>query len=151
MPNKDSEKLSVNTELENLQSNQIKHKVIIRTPILNLENLKMHNNGPTHEQVSQFKTRLSLLEKSIPEYTGGTKELSYFVVDFVQKLAVNDALLQSATFTAIESKIKDEPRNLIVNYKPTKWDELKALLQQRYVDPKSKTLTASTLTSTSKI
>lgn len=88
------------------------------------------------------------MDKTVPEYTNGSKDLIYFISkaeNLLTKLNTNDDFFNCLLIDYMQTKLHGKVRDILINSKPQNWPTLKALLQNKYGDPRSKTLLTNNL------
>jgi hypothetical protein len=96
------------------------------------------------------QTEMSMAKDMLPEYSGGSKNLAYFIKQvetYLSYLKKEDegCLFNCLLFEQIKSKLLGEARDVLISSNCTKWTELKNVLLNRFGDPRSEELLANDL------
>lgn len=100
-------------------------------------------NTNTMASVSQLE--ISMAKDMIPEYSGGSKNLAYFIkqVEYYIELFKREdeqCLFNKLIFEHIKSKLIGNARDILITSNCNTWSELKISLLQRFGDPRSEEL-----------
>ena len=98
-------------------------------------------------QISQIK--LSMANNLVPTYSGGSKDLAYFIRQSEKYLTLlkttDNALFNSLLLEQIKAKLSGPARNVIINISYNDWESLKKALTACFGDPRLEELLANDL------
>lgn len=98
--------------------------------------------------VSQVE--MNMAKDMLPEYSGGSKNLAYFVkqvetyIELLRK-PEDHCIFNRLLFEQVKSKLTGEARDVLISSNCNRWSELKEELLQRFGDPRSEELLAHDL------
>lgn len=126
-----------------------------RSPLnRNKSNNSSNNSIINNEQINTNKMAITNLELSmakdmLPEYSGGSKNLAYFISQAEQFITLlkrpEDCLFNKLLFEQVKAKIVGEARDVLISNKITSWSEIKDVLLNKFGDPRSEELLANDL------
>ena len=98
-------------------------------------------------QISQIE--LSMANNLVPTYSGGSKDLAYFIRQSEKYLTLlkttDNALFNSLLLEQVKAKLSGPARDVIINISYNDWESLKKALTARFGDPRSEELLANDL------
>lgn len=130
-----------------------------RSPIKrdNSDNLNNSSNLLTSDDYSNntmanlTSIEISMAKDMLPEYSGGSKNLAYFIKQvetFIELLRKPDdnCVFNRLLFEQVKSKLSGEARCVLITSNCNRWSDLKEELLQKFGDPRSEELLVHDLT-----
>lgn len=115
-----------------------------RSPLRRNINIEAENMA----EISQVE--MSMAKEMLPEYSGGSKNLAYFIrqVDYYISLLRRPdehCLFNKLLFEQVKSKLVGEARDVLITSNCTNWSQIKEALLHRFGDPRSEELLVNDL------
>ncbi|XP_045460263.1 uncharacterized protein LOC123670760 [Harmonia axyridis] len=109
-----------------------------------------HNPHQINQEMEITQLEISMARDIVPEYSGGSKNLPYFLnqvetfLDLLKK--EENSIFKKLLLDTLKSKLTGEARDILINSRCTQWTEIREMLAHKFGDPRSEELLLHDLT-----
>lgn len=104
----------------------------------------------SNSKMSITQIEINMARDMVPEYSGGSKNLAYFLnqaENYLNLLKTEEnTIFNRLLLETVKSKLTGEARNVLINSRCTRWADIKEMLTQKFGDPRSEELLLHDLT-----